>query len=177
MVAALLPSNQHMLVTGSQIWTNFWSEQFSSDLFFLLFSKLLQRHICTHLILYLCLFNLIVSTQSGFQPLHSTESLTIKMTDDWLEAMDQGLYTGAILLDLHKAFDVVNHDLLVAKLQMHGCFSSALLWLKSYVLVRPSTVCHTLQEPYLILKYWDLEFLRAQFWALPSSSYSSMTCP
>ena len=77
----------------------------------------------------------------------------IKMSDDWLEAMDQGLYTSAILLDLHKAFDVVNHDLLVAKLQMHGCFSLALLWLKSYVLVRPSTVCHTLQEPYLILKY------------------------
>ena len=38
------------------------------------------------------------------------------MTDDWLEAMDQGLYTGKILLDLRMAFDVVNTDLLVAKL-------------------------------------------------------------
>ena len=55
------------------------------------------------------------------------------MTDDWLEAMDQGVYTGAVFLDLRKAFDVVNHDLLVAKLQMHGCTSSALLWLKSYL--------------------------------------------
>ena len=41
--------------------------------------------------------------------------------------MDQGLYTGVIFLDLQKAFDVVNHDLLVTKLQMHVCFSSALL--------------------------------------------------
>ena len=43
------------------------------------------------------------------------------MTDDWLEAMDQGLYNGAIFLDLRKAFDVVNHDLLIAKLQVYGC--------------------------------------------------------
>ena len=53
------------------------------------------------------------------------------MTDDWLETMDQGLYNGAIFLDLRKAFDVVNHDLLVAKLQMFGCSSSALPWFKS----------------------------------------------
>ena len=44
--------------------------------------------------------------------------------------MDQGLYTGAIYLDLRKAFDVVNYDLL---LQLYGCSSSALLWFKSYL--------------------------------------------
>ena len=59
--------------------------------------------------------------------------LLIKMTDDWLEAMDQGLFTGAIFLDLQKTFDVVNHELLEAKLQMYGCSSSALLWFKSYL--------------------------------------------
>ena len=100
-------------------------------------SKLLERQICTHSMLYLHSFNFIVLTQSGFQPHHLTESLMIKMTYDWLEAMDQGLYTGAIFLDLHKAFDFGNHDLLVTTLQyfffLHGCFSSALLWLKSYL--------------------------------------------
>lgn len=54
------------------------------------------------------------------------------MTDDWLETMDQGLYTGAILLDLRKTFDVVNHDLLIAKLQIYGCSPTSLLWFKSY---------------------------------------------
>ena len=82
-------------------------------------SKLRERHICTHLMLYLCSFNLIVSTQSGFRPHHSTESILIKMTVDWLETTDQGLHTGVIFLDLRKAFDVVNHDLLVAKLQLY----------------------------------------------------------
>ena len=46
--------------------------------------------------------------------------------------MDQGLYTGEIFLDLHKAFDVVNHDLIIAKLQIYGCSPSSLLWFKSY---------------------------------------------
>jgi len=47
--------------------------------------------------------------------------------------MDQGLYTGAIFLDLRKAFYVVNYDLPVTKLQLYGCSSSALLWFKSYL--------------------------------------------
>ena len=46
---------------------------------------------------YLCSFNVIVSRKSGFRPHHLTECISIKMTDDWLEAMDQGLYTGAML--------------------------------------------------------------------------------
>ena len=56
-----------------------------------------------------------VSTLIGF--------VSSKMTDDWFETMDQGLYTGVIFLDLRKAFDVVNLDLLVTKLQMYGCSS------------------------------------------------------
>ena len=103
-------------------------------------SKLLERHICTQLMLYLRSFNLIVSTQSGFRPHHSTESILIKMTDDWLEAMDQGLYTGAIYLDLRKAFDVVNHDLLIAKLRIYGCSPSSLIWFKSYLTDRRQCV-------------------------------------
>ena len=65
--------------------------------------------------------------------------------------MDQGLFTGAIFLDLRKVFDVVNHDLLVAKLQMyvaprqHYCGSKATC--------RTVDSVSTLQEPSLILKY------------------------
>lgn len=53
------------------------------------------------------------------------------MSDDWFETMDQRLYTGPIFLDLRRASNVVNHDLLVTKLQMYGCSSSTLLWPKS----------------------------------------------
>jgi len=50
-----------------------------------------------------------------------------------LRQVEQGLYTGAIFLDLRKAFTVVNHDLLAAKRQMYGCSLSALLWFNSYL--------------------------------------------
>ena len=60
--------------------------------------------------------------------------MLIKMTDDWLEAMDQDLFPGAIFLDLRKAFDIVNHDL-------YGCSCQTV------------DSVSTLQEPYLILKY------------------------
>ena len=103
-------------------------------------SKLLERHICTQLMLYLRSVNFIVPTQSGFRRHHPTELILIKMTDHWLEAMDQGLYTGAIFLDLPKAFDVVNHDLLITKLQIYGCSPSSLLWYKSYLTDRPQCV-------------------------------------
>ena len=115
-------------------------------------SKLHERHICTQLMLYLRSFNLIVSTQSGFRPHHSTESVLIKMTDDWLEAMDQGLYTGAIFLDLSNAFDVVNHDLLTAKLQIYGCSPSSLLWFKSYLTDRRQ--CVNLTDTVSIPQEW-----------------------
>ena len=82
----------------------------------------------------------IMQSKSGFRPHHSTESILIKMTDDWLEAMDQGLYTGTIFLDLRKAFDVVNHDLIIAKLQIYGCSPSSLLWFKSYLTDRRQCV-------------------------------------
>ena len=54
-------------------------------------SKLLERHIYC--------FNTICPR---FRPHHSTESILIKVTDHWLEAIDQCLYTGAIFLDLRK---------------------------------------------------------------------------
>jgi len=41
--------------------------------------------------------NLTFSKQSGFRPYYSNESILIKIADDWLEAMEQGLFTRAIL--------------------------------------------------------------------------------
>ena len=83
------------------------------------------------------------------------------MTDDWLEAMVQGLFTGAIFLDLRKAFDFVNHDLLVAKLQMYGCSSSALLWFKSYLSDRRQ--CQHCRN---LIWYWSIEI-----WSSPGLNF------
>ena len=62
------------------------------------------------------------------------------MVDTWLENIDKGLYTGTIFIDLSKAFDTVNHDILLTKLKMYGCSSNALKWFHSYLSNRKQSV-------------------------------------
>ena len=46
---------------------------------------------------------------------HSCETILIKLTGEWLEAMDKGLFTGIVKIDLRKAFDVVDQELPLKK--------------------------------------------------------------
>ena len=47
--------------------------------------------------------------------------------------MDKGLFTGVVKIDLRKAFDVVNHELLLKKLQVYGFNTNSLKWFRSYL--------------------------------------------
>ena len=49
------------------------------------------------------------------------------------EALDKGKYVGAIFMDLSKAFDTLNHDLLIAKLQVYRLFKDSLNYIQSYL--------------------------------------------
>lgn len=59
--------------------------------------------------------------------------LKLKFTNDTLSASDRGHLTGAIFIDLTKAFDLVDHYLLLDKLHAIGLFQHALLWFNSYL--------------------------------------------
>ena len=73
--------------------------------------------------------------QSGFRPLHSTVSTLIQMCDVWSDDMDKGKLTGVVFLDIRKAFDSVDHSILLEKVQFYGVADKELMWFKSYLIV------------------------------------------
>ena len=79
-------------------------------------SKILDKHVCKHFIAFFTNHDLLYKCQSGFRANHSFETILIKITDEWLAAMDEGLFTGVVMINLRKAFDVVDHKLLLKKL-------------------------------------------------------------
>ena len=69
----------------------------------------------------------------GFHKGHSTQYCLIVMLERWKKAMDNGRLVGALLTDLSKAFDCLNHELLIAKLDAYGFDSDALMYIYSYL--------------------------------------------
>ena len=75
----------------------------------------------------------IPDDQFGFLPGHSTEWQLLSLTECFQEAMEKDHNSHALFLDVAKAFDRVDHKLLLAKLSAVGLDSSAVKWIASYL--------------------------------------------
>ena len=68
-----------------------------------------------------------------FRKNHNEQYSLLKMIENWKKQLDNGKKLGVILTDLSKAFDTINHSLLLAKLKAYGFFNQALRLLQSYL--------------------------------------------
>ena len=103
-------------------------------------SNLLERAVHRQLYQFLSKHQILSPFQCGFRKNHSTESAAISFTDSIRRGMDQGLLTGAVFIDLRKAFDSVDHDIIVSKLKAAGISGTELHWFKDYLSNRTQQV-------------------------------------
>ena len=96
-------------------------------------SKLFEKLVFNQLYQYMKENGLFTSCQSGFLRLHSTLSCLLKMSDDWYNGFDLGKLVGLVFIDLKKAFDTVDHDILCEKVGHYGIQQRELSWFRSYL--------------------------------------------
>ena len=84
------------------------------------FSRILKRVVLDQVYEYLKIDNVLTKCQSAFQKLCSTITSLIDSTDYWYENIDNKHLNLAIFLDLKKAFDTVDHKILLEKLGKYG---------------------------------------------------------
>ena len=97
-------------------------------------AKVFERIIYDQFFKYLSDNDLLVNCQSGFRSLHSTVTSLLEASNSWSVNVDNGLINGKIIfIDLKKAFDTIDHKILLRKLASYGNDHRALKWFDSYL--------------------------------------------
>ena len=102
-------------------------------------SKVLERIALNQYLDYLTSHGRLTTHQSGNRMKHSTETLSLHVTDSIFKAIDAKKVTGMVLIDHSKAFDSLSHSVRLNKLWSLGTSASALLWFESYLSDRQQT--------------------------------------
>ena len=96
-------------------------------------SKILERLMYNRLILYVNEHNLLYDYQFGFQKGKSTSMALITLIDKISEALDNGEIVMGVFLDFSKAFDTVDHRILLKKLHLYGIQDIPHMWFQNYL--------------------------------------------
>ena len=104
-------------------------------------SKILEKLVYSRTIKFLLDKNVFSDSQFGFREKHSTSHAILNFLDNVARATDNHLHTIGILLDFSKAFDTINHEILLRKLHHYGIRGVALKWFESYLYNRQQFVC------------------------------------
>jgi len=98
-----------------------------------IFNRILEKLMSKRLIKFLDEKNLLNNKQFGFRKNHSTTHAVLSIVNNIQCAIEANEYSCGIFLDLSKAFDTVNHQILLTKLNHYGIFGTAGNWFLSYL--------------------------------------------
>ena len=96
-------------------------------------SKLLEKIIHKRLSAFLIKHNILYKSQFGFRNKHNCEHAISELIGKLLHAKESGEYSASIFLDLSKAFDTINHEYLLMKMERYGIRGNAQAWFASYL--------------------------------------------
>ena len=125
-------------------------------------SKVLEKIVHEQSIGFLDKHSVLYKFQSGFQKNHSADFCLSYLTDKISKVFDSGLLTGVILIDLQKAFDTIDHNILLLRMPSLGVSREVIDWYKSYLSSRKFHV-KMLRANSLPLPIYDAEFHKDPF--------------
>ena len=96
-------------------------------------SRLFEKLIFNQFYEYLDANKSLYEHQSGFRLLHPVATALMASTNDWYLNIDKGKYTGLIFIDLKKAFDTVDREILLKKLKMYRVTGLEHDWFTSFL--------------------------------------------
>lgn len=97
------------------------------------FSKILEKLVYKRILKHLNMYKILFKHQYGFRKNHSAYMALLRLVDKIHTALEKKEFACGIFLDLSKAFDAVDHDILPAKLYRYGFSGHVLKWLSNYV--------------------------------------------
>ena len=89
---------------------------------------------------YLTQHNLIHPNHHAYRVNHNTTTALLQMYDGWLDSLEKYDMAGVCFLDMSAAFDIVDHPLLISKLDLYGFDNGSLDWVSSYLSERSQCV-------------------------------------